>query len=993
MDRLAAWIMRFRFPLLCGIVLSTIFFTYQLTKLKIDSDILNYLPQDDPVVVLFREVGDKFGGNSLAMVALETDDVFNPHTLARIDSITTGFQDLPEVSQVLSLTDILDIKKIPDGIEVGKLIPRGRIPQDSQELEKLRDYAISKDMYRGSLVSADGRITLVIARIREGTSKTEVAGKLRGIVESTDGNEKAYYAGIPFQMIFLTDIITADLTRLIPLVILLVVLVLYLSFHGFRGVLLPLGTVLISTIWTLGLMNWMGIELTIVTAAIPILLIAIGSAYGIHLLSTYFEKGGLSKDKFDHIRQSTADIALPIILTGVTTLVGFLSFLFSYLTMTQNFGVFASLGVFFAMALSLVFIPVVLSYLPAWKPRMSAKGQQQSWVTRLMDRLAELILAHEKLIISGGILMIIAAIVTIPQLHREVNMVEYFKHESEIRQAEDMMEESFGGAIPLQILVSGDIKDPLVLKQMFNFEKYLRSLPDVNDPQSVADLIAELNEQMNGRRMIPDTREGVANLWVFIDGNKVMDQLVADNNERALIQAKIGTVNSTRIIAVVDSINRYLETNVPRELFRLELAALPESIRTEVQRQRIAEVAAMIVLDAKHFGVDQLDSNRVLSVLKTVDSHGVQKLSSQQVDTLSQTIAVYFRSDAADLPLDSDFIIQDVISSLKPLFFDSMPSETAIDSVLRQRVPASMYADDPEAVEYAAFALRSIIAEGRQKTIVKGLTDKIVENTSDIPEMELSSFRKDVQGDIWLLVEDYAGLPFPQNLQMAAYGLPTDDRVELTTLQTGMPMIFKNLDLSILKSQALSLIVAMTLVFFLLAFRFRSFTGGLISLVPITVTILGNFILMVVLNVPLDVVSVLIGSVAIGIGIDYTIHFLTRFQVEFQAGKSEQEALRVTLETTGKAILINAVTVMLGFLVLIFGNIVPMQRFGYLIAVTMVTSAFGSITLLPALILITKARFIGEFGRVVERLNRRMNGLPSQLGSLGLNKRREVVKD
>jgi len=122
-------------------------------------------------------------------------------------------------------------------------------------------------------------------------------------------------------------------------------------------------------------------------------------------------------------------------------------------------------------------------------------------------------------------------------------------------------------------------------------------------------------------------------------------------------------------------------------------------------------------------------------------------------------------------------------------------------------------------------------------------------------------------------------------------------------------------------------------------------------------------------------VSILIGSVAVGIGIDYTIHFLTRFQKEFQAGKSEQEALRETLQTTGKAIIINAASVMMGFLVLILGNIVPMQRFGYLIAVTMVTSALGAITVLPALILVTKARFIGEFDRMADEIRHKVNGL------------------
>jgi predicted RND superfamily exporter protein len=190
-----------------------------------------------------------------------------------------------------------------------------------------------------------------------------------------------------------------------------------------------------------------------------------------------------------------------------------------------------------------------------------------------------------------------------------------------------------------------------------------------------------------------------------------------------------------------------------------------------------------------------------------------------------------------------------------------------------------------------------------------------------------------------------------------------------------MPIIFKRLDRSVLKSQAASLVAAFVVLFILLAVRFRSFTGGLISLTPVVATILCNFILMAVLGIPLDVVTVLIGSVAVGIGIDYTIHFLARFQKEFQEGTSERDALRATLETTGKAIIINATAVAVGFLVLVLGDIVPMQRFGFLIAATMVTSALGAITLLPALVLLTKARFIGEFDRMAKRLNHNLDGL------------------
>ncbi|HHE39250.1 MAG TPA: hypothetical protein ENL20_11860 [Candidatus Cloacimonetes bacterium] len=194
-----------------------------------------------------------------------------------------------------------------------------------------------------------------------------------------------------------------------------------------------------------------------------------------------------------------------------------------------------------------------------------------------------------------------------------------------------------------------------------------------------------------------------------------------------------------------------------------------------------------------------------------------------------------------------------------------------------------------------------------------------------------------------------------------------DDQLSLISLnlqQTGMPIIYKDIDNNIVSSQKYSLLFAIGLVLILLAIQFKSFIGGLISILPIILTVLFNFAIMWIFKIPLDAATVMIGSVAVGIGIDYTIHFNNRFHFEISNKNSVENALETTLQTTGRAIIINALSVMLGFLTLLLGSIVPMQRFGWLIALTMVISATASITFLPSLLLITHASFIGDLKNV-----------------------------
>ena len=970
MRKFAELVIKHRVIIIVLVVVLTGFFGYQLKNLKINSDILTYLPQDDPLVVLFNEVGDKFGGSSLAMVALESDNVFNHKTLNRVDEITEKFKQMDGVSQVMSLTDILDIKKTEWGLEVGKLIDGGNIPERPDEMEKLREYTLSKDMYRGSLVSEDGKITVIIARLIEDIDKIEAGQQMKEIVKETTGGEKIYYGGIPFQMISLADIVKQDLGKLTPLVILLVMAILFFSFRSFRGVLLPLSTVLVSTVWALGLMSLVKIPLTIASDAMPVLLIAIGSAYGIHMLSKYNEDVRLGDTKIQGIKDALSEVGIPILLTGITTLIGFLAFLSSNLSLMREFGIFTAIGVMFAMLISVTFLPAVLSLLRVGKVKLNHKGVENSLLTKLMDKLGGFVLRNEKLIIIIGIAIILISLIALPRIHREVNMVEYFKKDSEIRQTEEMMEEKLGGSIPIQLLVKGDLKDPFVLKEMLKLEKYLEAQSNVNDPQSIADLICEINEVMNDHYTIPETREGVANLWLFIEGNEVLDQLINNQADEGLIQAKLGTVSTGEVRILVDAIEDYLKKELKIDLLKVKISLASSELAEKLRMERAEEILSKIKWDTEMRNTKlQVHDTTLIKIIIAGMQAGEAEFDKASTEELEKRITNYFTSSEADIQIESERIIGKIVSDVLAQLKTGEIGEKKIIGILKRNVPEKTYAGEVEALEYTAESIVAIIADFsrwyRVNNLVQALKPVLPENLKND-----RGFLDDLRDDCWEINEDW----FAVESSKYADIINPEGGVKLTVQQTGMPIIYMDIDKQIIRSQALSLFIAIFLVFLLLSFQLKSLIGGLISISPIILTILINFILMAVLNIPLDIVTVMIGSVAVGIGIDYTIHFINRFRFEFGKGKSELEALDKTLETTGKAILINAISVMMGFLVLVLGSIVPMQRFGYLIAFTMITSALGAITFLPALILVTKAGFIGDFGRFIASAKNRLAG-------------------
>jgi len=761
--KFAEIILKLRTVIIVTTVLVTLILGYFIKDLKINPDISSYLPKSDPVVKLFNYIGEEYGGNQLAIVAIETDDIFNKETIESINYLTQEFKKVEGVSYVTSLTNILDIKTDEEGtLQISRLIDEYSLPRTPQDIQKLKSYTLSKDMYRGRLVSDDSKATLIICRLREDVDKIKIAKQLKEIIKKVNLKEKVHYSGLPFQMMDISEIILNDLKFLVPIVFLLIIISLFFSFRSLRGVLLPILSVLISTIWTLGIMSILKIPLTVISDIIPVILIAIGTAYSIHVISKFDEDLSTGEDKIKRAQNALSEVGVPVILAGVTTIAGFISFVFgSYLTVISQFGIFSSLGVLFALIISLTFTPSVLS-LSSLKGKiinLSENFSKKNGVAKFMAKIGGWVLTNEKTIIVGAIIVVVLCFIGIPKIERKVDMLDYFSPKNPIRITEEMMEKKFGGSVPVQILVKGDIQDPKVLKEMKKMEDFLKTQDNVHNPQSIADLIEEMSDVMGEGKDIPDSKDKVSNLWFLLEGEEIMSQLVNPDKTEAVIQATLGSV----------------------------------------------------------------DTKRGRKLIKNIDDY------------------------------------------------------------------------------------------------IKRINDSSV-----------------------------------------------------AFFQAGIPMIYRNLDDSNINSQIWSLIIALVLVFICLVFLTHSVTGGLIGLTPIVFTLLVIFGFMGFTGIPLDIATVLVGSISIGIGIDYSIHFVSRFRKEFKEDKAELEALDKTLETTGKAILINVITVTMGFLVLILSNLVPLQRFGILVAITMIGSGIGAITLLPAIILLSRASFIGDFSRFINGAKNRL---------------------
>ncbi len=732
MEKYAKWVIRFRYWVIVSVLMITVVMANFLKDLEVNADVMSYLPDDDPAAALFNRIGDTYGGNEMVIVGLEGQYVFDPEMLDIIRMVTDSIRTTPGIGYVTSLTNVLDIKGSEWGIEMGRLIDEFDIPQDPEVLDSLKRYTLSKDMYRGNLVSEDAMATLIMGKILAGADRTGVVEEIMGRLHGFPFEGNIHYGGMPVTLLELSRTIIYDIRFIAPLTFIIISLVLLAGFRNARGLILPMLTVLIAVIWTMGFIAMLGYQITMMTNIIPVILLAVGSAYAIHVVNAALAEHSVNPD--GALKRAVTYIVVPVILASITTMFGFLSFIAgSYLVMIREFGVFSAMGIFFALLLTISFVPAVMA---VFEKKLKTPGTPKSLTLfdKIPARLSMMVFDHRRKLLAIWIAIVVVSIWGMTRIERRVDIIDYFKDDSMVKKGEELLKESFNGSTPLYLHVQGNVQDPVVLLQMEEAQNFMQQFPYIPYSQSVADLIKQMNDVMGEGEIIPDDPYKIAQLWFLLDGQEIMEQLVSPGLEEGVIQAYV---------------------------------------------------------------------------------------TSKELDVLRE--------------IETNF------------------------------------------TEYAQ------------------------NNSNDKHKLEF----------------------------------------------TGIPLMLKRLDDSIINSQTYSLIIAIILVVVMTGLLLRSAKRGLMAIIPIGITLVVLFGTMGITGVPLDIATVLSGSVTIGIGIDYSIHFISRFGEGQNEGLGIKESLEKAIRISGKAIFINMIAVSAGFAMLVFSNLVPLQRFGFLIAVTMLTSGMATLTILP----------------------------------------------
>jgi len=762
MKKLFNWLLSHPKSVLLLLLLVTVLAISQMRHLHIETDLDAMLPKQSDAYINKQVLESRFGSADMVIIGIinnSKDGVYNTHSLALVKELTNWLELQPmfrtlALNDLLSLATIKDIRGSDAGLDVEKFMDD--VPATAAEIDHLQQRMHQFAVYEDVIVSGDGKGTIIVVRPMR-HKYAEIYDLLQAKVaelEARGGPERFLVSGRPVIEGVFGAYMPAEMKRMQPLLMGLLVLLLFLSFRTPRGVLLPMAVVLMAEIWTLGTMAALGAPMYTITTMLPILILAIGIADAVHFLSR--ERLLAHYQAYAHHRERLTEVMhelwKPMLMTSVTTGAGFLSMLASDLPPIRDFGMFAAIGIVYALLITMLLLPASLMLLPE-RPK---HAERKPLFTGYVEWLGGAVLRHPKRIMAFFAALLVVAIFGLMKLDVNASLVEQFKPDDKLRQADETLNRHFAGTTSLDVMIDtgreNGLLEPQFLQHLAALQAEIEKSPSVGDTSSIAEFLQTMNQAMHG------------------------------------------------------------------------------------------------------------------------DDPAWRRVPASS-DLAAQYLLLYSFSGAPD-----DF-------------------ETFITGDYRHaHVRINMKTD-------ATKEVAALLAKLKDKT------------------------------EVWF---------------------PADKGYKVEWAGTGFTVY--RLSQMIIEGQIASLATSILAIFLLCWWMFGRLLIAAIAMIPVSLAVTVNYGMMGNLGIPLDIATALTGAMALGIGVDFAIHYLHRYHEESSAGHSYEESVINTNRSVGHAILFNTFVVVGGFLVLLTAALYPQMKLGALIAATMVICYLATCYLFPVLLGLGKSK-------------------------------------
>lgn len=515
--RVCTAIIRHRLMVVVAIALITVLFAIQIGNLRIVIDPNTMLPQHHPNVVGTLTAERLFGSKHVVVVGISAADgstVYdNLEVLETVDRLTRKLGEVPGVKPHTMMSLTADKAKSISGDEIQMTVePMLASPVTADGVQGLRERLDQNPIYRGTLVSADGKVASVSFAITAGKRGfREIVDPVLAAVDAERKPGLRIDASGTAVFIASVERFAQRILVLFPLAFLLIGLIHFEAFRTLQGLALPLVTALLSVVWGLGIMGAAGVPMDAFNATTPILILAVAAGHAVQILKRYYEEYDRAAQAHPQapraalndaaIVESLAKVAPVMLTAGLVATLGFFSLITFDVATIRTFGIFTGLGIVSAMIIELTFIPALRSLLPAPVPNAVKPQGRRGW-RRFADGLADLALHRNKAVLAGFLVLAAVSASGLGLVQRENSTKSYFAEDLDIRAQDRFLNAHLAGTNTLYVVFEGEttdrMKDPDVLALIERTQRYIETFPDVGKTLSIVDLLKRMNLSING---------------------------------------------------------------------------------------------------------------------------------------------------------------------------------------------------------------------------------------------------------------------------------------------------------------------------------------------------------------------------------------------------------------------------------------------------------------------------------------------------------------
>src|SRR5688500_2979357 len=502
--RIAELIYRFRIPLSAAILLGFVAMLPLTNVTAIDNDISMWISRDDPIYRTYERFRQEFGGQRTLLIALRSERLFTPESLAFVRQVTDDIDRVDTVDRVHSLSTANIVATLPasaddeGGIEVQPLL--GELI-DQKAATRVRERVLADRLLRGDLVSEDGTVTAIIVTFDEDRIddvRGDVIDRIHRLIDTRlpQGMEAHYNGSLEISETY-NKVTQSNLRNLTPPILLLTIGALFFMFRSWRLTLLVMGAVVVSFVWTMGLYVLMGFSYNVLASMLPPLVMILAIADDVHIVQHFNHELRASGSKERAFKSSVQHLLVPLLGASGTTALGLLSLATSDIAAVRSFGIGAAVGVMVDFVLSLVFVPTLLMML---KPETGIAPQER-YLLAPMQRVARFSVGYAKPVLALTVIVLAASTTGIAKLRVDTNHVNFFADDHPLHQSADIIDRQLAGIYSFNILVEGEpgsMKSPAALQRMEQLRVRLEKLQFVRKVTSLADYVKRVNRELNG---------------------------------------------------------------------------------------------------------------------------------------------------------------------------------------------------------------------------------------------------------------------------------------------------------------------------------------------------------------------------------------------------------------------------------------------------------------------------------------------------------------